>query len=828
MLPPSDPSPATLLARVIGKFDGDANYWNPAYAWVGVVPLDGFHVNDDLDMNAYSGGYEASFAVAYERSKNRSVPTDGSAIVELHLSLDGSYYWFDWPEPAIFAQITGSDGAGKYSWEQVVPSESGWVIPGSGVLYGQAGEHGGDNFAREYSGSTSVPVGRIVRLERGLSRGAPQGIVEVLQHGDGVSVPCIQSIYLKDWHAPPAGYLSSWKLTVRGKGGGIGTTAAMSPTIAAGDLKTAIVPIPGVSVNTVTGTGTEADPWLVTFLDFADYPQMVPDPMGLVGHQEWWFAGGWKDGGTTTVVTQACLTSKHAYAAATGDATTSEATALDVVTLTLTVAKLAQFTVYGVAELEESAGAVSGDVFAVSLEIDGAGDAVQARYRARSGSPYAIVNVAQQWRFTLAAGSHTLKLQVQRTSGTGTIGATAQSTLSVHADNVLTVQTSPVTAAVSGTITCVDNPAGCCVPGGSDGSTGSDGGTSLKTYEAISCSESGVTSITIPGVTAEAGTLLIVDFVAGTSLALAMTATFDGGSMSVLTGSGESGTAKPVLVSSFYLVVSTTTTGDVVLNWSSGTIPVAARATVIPNCTNAPYGTSTGYGTVGSPTTGTLGGTNTLPGYVHACFVQSVPSGASDWNPPFTGEAADLDFCTDYRLVTGGEIAKSESETFTASLSNTQTAYAGYECYILGGPTQGGGGSDPAPVACCSSNTPSVLYAKPTGLGGCDLLADGTLIMLTYQSDVHDSFGNVMGAGWYSPVFSCSGGPNVYFRVQCSGTTFTFYMAFSSGTQVVAHSSTPTTVCSPFDYVANFSATLPGGSWSGSVSWSVEYRGVSW
>lgn len=67
--------------------------------------------------------------------------------------------------PAIWARITGTDGAGAYSWEQVSPAELGTVVETINSRYGTIT----DSQAYEISGNLQVPAGVIVQLLPGVN-----------------------------------------------------------------------------------------------------------------------------------------------------------------------------------------------------------------------------------------------------------------------------------------------------------------------------------------------------------------------------------------------------------------------------------------------------------------------------------------------------------------------------------------------------------------------------------------------------------------------------------------------------------------------------------
>jgi len=305
--------------------------------------------------------------------------------------------------------------------------------------------------------------------------------------------------------------------------------------------------------------------------------------------------------------------------------------------------------------------ATAGDVFEAIIKVDGSALGQKATWRVEGAS--SMGHVSQRWYPSATAATHTLEAFAKRVSGSGQISVTVDTDFVAIAETVITRE---ITNA-AGTETCTPDPTGCC-------------NTTPTSYEANDCSSS--TSLTIPSVTLAAGELLIVDFVAATSTSPSITATFDGNAMSLATSANYTTGSYPVHITSLYYVAGAAT-GNVVISYSS--LPkVAARATRIANCSNAPYGTSTNSGASSQPITGTLGGTNTLPGQVHAAFVLGNPTTTSTWTSPFIGEADDLTWCTDYRLTTGGTPALTSTQTFTASLDGvTPSSWAGLELYLL-------------------------------------------------------------------------------------------------------------------------------------------------
>ena len=145
------------------------------------------------------------------------------------------------------------------------------------------------------------------------------------------------------------------------------------------------------------------------------------------------------------VVTSVCLTVGDDLAGASTTTALTSTTWADLTgcTLTFTVAKQAFYLITGVFDLDgngtaevtyDMAGPGSLDTYAGALMVDGVREAGYAIFS--PAHPRARATVAQAWIVELAEGSHTLKLQGRRESGTGQAVANTNTTLLYQAEPV--------------------------------------------------------------------------------------------------------------------------------------------------------------------------------------------------------------------------------------------------------------------------------------------------------------------------------------------------------------------------------------------------------
>ncbi len=538
----------------------------------------------------------------------------------------------------------------------------------------------------------------------------------------------------------------------------IGNAAATGIVAAQVDITSAshgyCSPAVGVTANLVSGATGVAE--------------IVHKPSGT--GVKWCYVrlGGDEPAGAGLGVSNVCVAKASSVDVVASPVTINSTSYTLVLTQTLVLAKATKVDTSLHLYWDGAGAAASGNKFEAILKVDGVAETQAAVWRASSADD--MGHVSQRWYKSLTADSHTLEVYAKRTAGAGveSVQIGVNTDLVSVAETVITKETT----SASGTVVCTDDPAGCCPI-----SSGTGGGTS---YQASGCSVSGATGLTIPGVTVAPDEMLIVDF--GSSLMPGgdPTATFNGHAMVMHTNGSEATTAHPVDIFAFYYLCGIAETGDVVITWPTGTVHCAARAVRIPKCTNAPYGTSGGNGAGTTPITGTLGGSNLLAGYVHAAFIMSAPSSVSPWASPFNGEAADLDFCTDYRLATGGTVAQNESQTFTAELEIViPQAWAGYEIYLLGGAGGGGGGGGGGSYQSCGDPPGNVAKRFTlSGLSGAALPAFGVSLPCSAISGTYTFDDATLYPGapcsWIAPT-----------GVMHSGMELVFKMFYSSSGAIV-------------------------------------------
>lgn len=167
-----------ILGRIVGRV-------NPAPDDHRVPPVYYFELLGDGANGTPSRNWQGAIRgttaqlPAYERSGNRNVPIDGSAIVQLVASEAQGAYFFTWSDARASGRITTNVGGGKYLVQPQYRSgffpDGEWVdSPGVAEIT-----------VYESSYSDAVDVGSTISYYRGPSGGAPRIITEHSRYGDG-------------------------------------------------------------------------------------------------------------------------------------------------------------------------------------------------------------------------------------------------------------------------------------------------------------------------------------------------------------------------------------------------------------------------------------------------------------------------------------------------------------------------------------------------------------------------------------------------------------------------------------------------------------------
>ena len=257
-----------LLARIVDRETYESGQ-SPVYSWVAVRQDDeGNHAQHPIAMRGDADGYPA-----YEEHGNPLVPIDGTAVVELRLG-PGPYYLFSYKPREVWAKITGSSGA-LYAWTEVYHAGGTTFSTLTGGRTGATSV----NAARERNGVTGIANDTIVELRRGHCDGAPRVIVTRQQVGNDDDEREIQQVRILDATG------GTFTLTFDGQ-----TTSALAYDINAADLEAALEALSTVTACSVTGTGTDGDPFVITFEDdYEEHAFMTPDATAMKSDQEWLF-----------------------------------------------------------------------------------------------------------------------------------------------------------------------------------------------------------------------------------------------------------------------------------------------------------------------------------------------------------------------------------------------------------------------------------------------------------------------------------------------------------------------------------------------------------
>ena len=230
---------------------------------------------------------------AYEVNSNPSVPIDGTAVVWCWLSEFTGKWTFDYEYRMVYAKVgvlngaTGGDPYG-YSWVEQMPQEDGaWADRPDGY----SGSHNGTvtyNPLYELNRSISVPEDTIVIANRSYSQCRAEVVITRIQAGLPPALREIQSIKvlraIGGTFTLTFTYLQSTYTT-----GNIAWNANAAAVQAALEAIT----VPGAGGVTVSGAGTEASPFIVTFIfDFNPWPLLIADFSLLKNTQEWVFSFG--------------------------------------------------------------------------------------------------------------------------------------------------------------------------------------------------------------------------------------------------------------------------------------------------------------------------------------------------------------------------------------------------------------------------------------------------------------------------------------------------------------------------------------------------------
>lgn len=176
---------------------------------------------------------------------------------------------------------------------------------------------------------------------------------------------------------------------------------------------------------------------------------------------------------SVTLVTDVChyteVDTAVASAVTVGSTTWTDCTGASV---TVTPTETTTYLVWGVFDINGNGSAAvvfdpigtadAVDVYSGALNVEGTREAEFAIFA--PAHPDQRATVTQMWVLVLAAGTHTLKLQGQRTSGTGSAQFDVNTTITSAAVPILTRETRPVgiPGGTVGTATCTADPSDCC------------------------------------------------------------------------------------------------------------------------------------------------------------------------------------------------------------------------------------------------------------------------------------------------------------------------------------------------------------------------------
>lgn len=267
---------AAKITKRLTLVSGDV----PKYEWIRAVPRDAEDSGDSWQDAGHLGyGLEDNLP-ATEDTYLTEVPVDGSAVVEMSLHEGGVLTSFRWDSaPEIWAEITevGVDPyEGQYAWREVTRSGSAGFAVRPGGFTGTTTLHP----LKEKNGETTVPVGYIARAVRGHCTGYPHVEITTSQLPDlFTGTPLKHRIRIRN------SFGGTFSLTVHG-----GTAGGLDYNIGAASLQSAWnTAANGLYTVAVTGTGTDDDPFIVTYSDPLPHLFPVPDNTQLVSDQEWLF-----------------------------------------------------------------------------------------------------------------------------------------------------------------------------------------------------------------------------------------------------------------------------------------------------------------------------------------------------------------------------------------------------------------------------------------------------------------------------------------------------------------------------------------------------------
>lgn len=211
---------------------------------------------------------------AYNLGNCQDVPIDGSVVVEVHPGQAGDYYTFKYDiQDTTIGQVLSVAANGSISWVEIEQSSSGTY---QNRTFGLSGNET-VNWATALDSNLTVQAGDRGIFRRGHCEGGVRVVVTGTVAGDSASAShCSQEIYVEN------AVDGTFKLRVEGVDSG--AIAWNSTTQLGTEINTTLGGNASVSIS---GNGTHASPWNVTFSDYVARSPMEADIRGLKSTQLW-------------------------------------------------------------------------------------------------------------------------------------------------------------------------------------------------------------------------------------------------------------------------------------------------------------------------------------------------------------------------------------------------------------------------------------------------------------------------------------------------------------------------------------------------------------
>lgn len=272
-LPEYEPAQPPMYARPLNITLGSDGV--PHYTWQRVSQANmacGTGWTDDFNANTESVPIDA-----FNLTLNPDVPIDGSTVVALVPGEAAEQLLFGYPQrESVCVEVDAFNATTRrISWHEIAHTGGSNFTTRTGGISGNTAL----NWAIDPNNGT-ISAGARGLVKRGYVTGGVRVYVNLVAAGQYGSSPthCVQNITVQN------AANGTFSLTL-----GPDTTSAVAYNVGNASLQTAINALASSPAVTVTGLGTNAVPFHVTFGDYQSWPVFDTDLRNLKSTQEWMF-----------------------------------------------------------------------------------------------------------------------------------------------------------------------------------------------------------------------------------------------------------------------------------------------------------------------------------------------------------------------------------------------------------------------------------------------------------------------------------------------------------------------------------------------------------